>query len=679
MASKRRNIFQKNKTHETTENGEDPAKTEVNKPVEEGGSEASGDKPCGGTGGVSCVVTKCFKGVRGRPKEKLLVVTSNRPLPLFPQEEEKLRARLAGTYEAHFVNWLVPNLLWELNKGGDLGANDLVAGPLSARKETKLNQNLLKNDIIVIHVKDDQSQLTKDYELTQKVIMKQMGYFPAIICKCLSSPEGHGIEDIDITITCSLGIFEWIMNWMKTEPTGTHSWPLPDPAKIVPLLISAEFLKIDLLVEYCTSFMKHFMTEVIAASPDMSGLSEYVVCRLADMYTNMELEELVDKEDKIRSRLFRKFTLFLMQARPDVSRGHFSSLCSVYRCARCAKLVHSELASFMSCLPKCSKLNPKGVIVGTHIRDKSWNINNHLAEVKRESNSWRKLYWRLWGDCHFLLCKRCDNFFPISQTNWCLQHTDEPQYFVIDGQPSPIGCYGCCGTKAYRFEVLPNPMGCEYKKHEICGGTKTIDQVVEIAEKLAPTVWANPPPIRKRPQEKIIKLIRGDRGIKEDYWWEGLEICPPKKSTRHLLNKIPQIPKPRDGASQAVKALSKKNTEGEPGQEKPNKMPQNYRGWKAFFSKRINQDNQKLNEEKLMQKISDQLAFRHKRRGALCMARNSQSFLGGSFVEAEDEWRTKLAKQKAIQPNPTVKPKSEQDPPKKDTIRVARTSTIKRF
>lgn len=87
-----------------------------------------------------------------------------------------------------------------------------------------------------------------------------------------------------------------------------------------------------------------------------------------------------------------------------------------------------------------------------------------------ELRSWRKVYWRLWGDCHFLFCQCCNTYFSIHQMGWCCYHPECPQFFVNEHQRPmsfPLGRYPCCSQRAYRFEVLPNQQGCKYKVHNL--------------------------------------------------------------------------------------------------------------------------------------------------------------------------------------------------------------------
>jgi len=96
----------------------------------------------------------------------------------------------------------------------------------------------------------------------------------------------------------------------------------------------------------------------------------------------------------------------------------------------------------------------------------TWTLNDYVTALRSELRSWRKVYWRLWGDCHFLFCQQCNVYFPIHQIGWCCYHPEPAQFFVNEQQrpmPFPLGRYPCCSQSAYRFEALSNQSGCRYK------------------------------------------------------------------------------------------------------------------------------------------------------------------------------------------------------------------------
>jgi hypothetical protein len=90
--------------------------------------------------------------------------------------------------------------------------------------------------------------------------------------------------------------------------------------------------------------------------------------RLANLFSNADVERLHDKKDKIQSRLYCKLILALTETSPEPARGHYASLASVYKCGKCDKLILHQLGSRIPCKPSNMKMDRFGNIHGNHIR-----------------------------------------------------------------------------------------------------------------------------------------------------------------------------------------------------------------------------------------------------------------------------------------------------------------------
>lgn len=126
----------------------------------------------------------------------------------------------------------------------------------------------------------------------------------------------------------------------------------------------------------------------------------------------------------------------------------------------CQKYVNESVSSYIHCHPQNMHLNRHGQVVSHHCRDLTWNFNSFVSVLYKELKSWRRAYWRLWGNCHYLYCATCETHFPLYQMNWCLYHPDLPQYLgpVTEGRMAgPAGRYPCCGQMTFRYETLPGP------------------------------------------------------------------------------------------------------------------------------------------------------------------------------------------------------------------------------
>lgn len=261
---------------------------------------------------------------------------------------------------------------------------------------------------------------------------------------------------MDISVHCDIGIFEWLMRWVKKDQQIEEETPELDPQCVIPVLVSAAFLQMEPLLQDCLLYCHQYMNEILRTSTNLSCLNDSVMTRLAAMYTNTEVEAIRDRKDKIQSRLYCKLIQSLCEPEAESMRGHWNSLARVFRCGRCQQLVSPSVGPEIPCVSSCMRLLCDGSVTYMHVRDPTWNINEYVERLHKSLRTWRKVYWRLWGDAHFLYCTVCKRFFPVHQIAWCRYHPDPPQFFTVDAQraPLPVGRFPCCGERAYRFQLL---------------------------------------------------------------------------------------------------------------------------------------------------------------------------------------------------------------------------------
>lgn len=274
---------------------------------------------------------------------------------------------------------------------------------------------------------------------------------------------------MDISVHCDIQIFEWLMKWIKKGSNVDHC-PQLDPINVIPILVSASFLQMEPLLLDCLSFCHSRLTDIVRFSSNLSCLNDSIVSRLAAMFTNAELEMVRDKKERIIPRLWTKMLQSLCEPESQALRGHYFSLASVYRCTKCSKLLTQSVSSYITCIPSNMRLNRWGQILSQHVRDTGWDLSTHTAQLFKELKSWRKVYWRLWGQCHFLYCCICETHFPPYQMNWCRYHPESPQFFGPSAEgkiPGPAGRYPCCSQQAFRYETLPGPNGCLFREHSV--------------------------------------------------------------------------------------------------------------------------------------------------------------------------------------------------------------------
>ncbi|KAJ8897892.1 hypothetical protein PR048_003249 [Dryococelus australis] len=339
---------------------------------------------------------------------------------------------------------------------------------------------------LVIHVSDEVKNLKREYKCSQKLLVSKMGYFAEVT-------TGQKLEDMDISVHCDMDTFDWLIRWIKKETVPSNEWPLLDAGNVLPILVSAAFLQMDPLLNTCLLYCHDRMNEVIETSDTIGGLNDNNIVRLCDMFSNSEVEQLEDRRDKIKSRLYTKLIVSLVDSEVAPQRGHYSSLRNVFRCAKCDKLVLSErclrlenLCYRVPCRPENMWLGRCGDILSFHDRDIKWNLKDHIVSLFETLKSWREVYWRLWGECHFLYCGVCRSLFPVCQMQWCLYHKEAPQFFTMEHQRTvtfPIGRYPCCGMKAFRFDPLENSPGCQFREHDPVRNTQDSMEIFKIFRK----------------------------------------------------------------------------------------------------------------------------------------------------------------------------------------------------
>lgn len=105
--------------------------------------------------------------------------------------------------------------------------------------------------------------------------------------------------------------------------------------------------------------------------------------------------------------------LFVCRRWSDGNFSHFRS---------CNKFINESIASYIHCDFASMYIDSYGQVISKHNRDLSWNLNSLTTNLYKELKSWRNVYWRLWGMCHYLYCESCESYFPVSQVSQ-LRHT----------------------------------------------------------------------------------------------------------------------------------------------------------------------------------------------------------------------------------------------------------------
>ncbi|KAL0266966.1 UNVERIFIED_CONTAM: hypothetical protein PYX00_009364 [Menopon gallinae] len=394
-----------------------------------------------------------------------------------------------------------------------------------SEKSGKIEQ---KDADVVIHVCDEMKNLKKDFRCPQRLLVKEMGYFAEVT-------NGQKLEDMDISVHCDVTIFDWLMKWVQKDNSFEESWPRLDPAIVIPVLLSSAFLQMDTLQEHCLKYCKSNINDILRDSSSLTCLNDSILTRLANMFSNSDVENFKDKKDKLQSRMYCKLILALSEPQPQPQRGHYSTVATMYRCSKCSKLILRNISSSILCVPSCMMMDQNGFVISSHIRDPNWNLTDYVKSLKSDLKLWKKVYWRLWSDCHLLFCHTCSSYFPVHQMYWCRYHSESAQFFTKDNQRSlsvPLGRYPCCGERAYRFEILKNKQGCQYREHTTDPKSDVEKAIYKLWTEHRDLIKTDPPQIvpteRVRHHTKSREEIIERNPAKDSFWWEGLQLVPPR-------------------------------------------------------------------------------------------------------------------------------------------------------
>ncbi|KAK9498034.1 hypothetical protein O3M35_003919 [Rhynocoris fuscipes] len=335
---------------------------------------------------------------------------STNKIPLIKWVSDVLTSMASEIVDEGVLDSVLPFIIPNSSQVIKLNQNDHYKRHINDKESLTISrefiQDINKENEIDIQVCDEVKKTTKVFKCAQGVLLKKMKYFAGVTA-------GQRLEDMDISVHCDLSVFEWLMKWVKS--TDKNSLPKLTINNVIPILVSAAFLLMEPLITECLTFLKFSLDEVIENTATLSCLNDRTLGRLSELMTNIEVESIKDRKDKILSRLYCKMILNLAKKSPEPSRGHYSSITKLYHCSACNQLLHSDYGSFIKCVYDNIKIDNNGQMQSDHQLDPEWNLNEYIKGLKMELKSWRKVYWWLWGLCHYLYCCYCSRYYPGCQ------------------------------------------------------------------------------------------------------------------------------------------------------------------------------------------------------------------------------------------------------------------------
>ena len=285
----------------------------------------------------------------------------------------------------------------------DFTKNSVPAGASSI--PTKLaTSNLLGSDnkywkqpvqpgaenIVVIHVCDENRHVTKDFCCKRNILIQSMEYFE----KFLAENE-NGYDDIDISVHCDVEIFEWLMCFIH-EPDQP---PVLEKSIVVSILISSEFLQMEKLVDLCIEHISNNLNDIIKLPIDLSCINEKLINKLAQITHPNVLAVTKDRKDKILNKLYKRRVELDFSRKNNLKNGMRSIASSLTCCRHCGTVYLDNYISSLYCKASSLSIDFRGRLVRRHDAIANWSLTAYLKALHAGGMNWESIYWHVWASC----------------------------------------------------------------------------------------------------------------------------------------------------------------------------------------------------------------------------------------------------------------------------------------
>lgn len=415
-------------------------------------------------------------------------------------------------------------------------SNRRVVLDIKFTKKIQLNLDMPCFDLgepeVSLNLLDVSKETIACVQVPKSCLLTKMKYFAEI-------EEMFGLDGLDVSVTCSLSVFQWILQWCKADIAMCR--PSLNVANLKTILCISYHLGIDLLAAECLEFFHTNCKTVLESEWDIEEVFNDELCsKLVKLFSQNEINAINDYFDSFKSRLYCSLISLLVEPDPDHKIGHHSSLARIFQCEFCDKLLSPELANSVYCVTNHNQFDKFGKLIPLHKRSTLWDLSKFIQLMYEKIKCWKLVYWKLWGSCHFLFCKDCEYFFPLEQFDWCLHHPEEVDYFPLGSDNLyPIGSYKCCGMIAYRFNTLNSIGGCKFKPHAPSLTTEDEIEVYQMYETFKHFISTQPPEITVT--KKFVELVKEspDNVVADipsaQFWWQGILLAPKEKEDYSMV------------------------------------------------------------------------------------------------------------------------------------------------
>lgn len=87
-------------------------------------------------------------------------------------------------------------------------------------------------------------------------------------------------KDIELSVYCDRDVFSWLLQYTKAGLEGPNA-PKLTLSNIIAILVSSNFLQMDMLVTLCAQYISRHLSELILAGTAVASLSDVLLKKVA--------------------------------------------------------------------------------------------------------------------------------------------------------------------------------------------------------------------------------------------------------------------------------------------------------------------------------------------------------------------------------------------------------------
>lgn len=158
------------------------------------------------------------------------------------------------------------------------------------------------------------------------------------------------------------------------------------------------------LVEESLTFASNNLQEIILLPIDMNCMNSQLVKRLAAKVDISVLEQLQDKKDKLKSKLFMKKLELVFEEKHNM----------LHRCLNCDRLFTKAQKEWQTCSKAEVFTDAMGQLTAQHQSDKDFELNKFVLSLRAKKIPWKDLFWKLYACVLQFDCSTCNRQFTGS-------------------------------------------------------------------------------------------------------------------------------------------------------------------------------------------------------------------------------------------------------------------------